>query len=125
VISDYLAVAELFVEVTQHNQVGRGSGHHSRTTYIAEIQNLKKILQTSKKRRIQQILSDGGEQSHSHPLFFVQRFALNKPNYKSIYFWVISSYWLTHFPRNLNIRPGEVLGEKTGRYLQQFFVRIA
>jgi hypothetical protein len=50
VISDYLAVAKLFVEVTQHNQVGRGSGHHSSTTYIAENPEFKKkILQKKQK----------------------------------------------------------------------------
>ncbi len=56
---DYLAVAKLFVEVTQHNQVGRGSGHHSRTTYIAKNPEFKKVLQKKQKKQIQNILSAG------------------------------------------------------------------
>jgi hypothetical protein len=46
---DYLAVAELFVEVAQHNQVGRGSGHHSRTTYIEKNPELKKYCKKAEK----------------------------------------------------------------------------
>ncbi len=73
-ISDYLAVAKLFVEVAQHNQVRRGSGHHSRTTYIAKNPEFKKLQKTKKIQKYKNVCLMVREQSKFSPADFCTTF---------------------------------------------------